>query len=108
MGSVRLMKSKDIDVICKSILDINDPDLINQQLDKVSNEDLVELTNKFLERPFQFKSVLTSALNRLFDDTAEFAEMFNNFYEKTYLDLTPLREGTIKKQKQVYFKGKKQ
>ena len=102
MGSVRLMKSKDIDVICKSILDINDPDLINQQLDKVSNEDLVELTNKFLERPFQFKSVLTSALNRLFDDTAEFAEMFNNFYEKTYLDLTPLREGTINKQKQVF------
>ena len=96
------MKSKDIDVICKSILDINDPDLINQQLDKVSNEDLVELTNKFLERPFQFKSVLTSALNRLFDDTVEFAEMFNNFYEKTYLDLTPLREGTIKKQKQVF------
>jgi len=102
MGSVRLMKSKDIDVIYKSILDINDPDLINQQLDKVSNEDLVELTNKFLERPFQFKSVLTSALNRLFDDTAEFAEMFNNFYEKTYLDLTPLREGTINKQKQVF------
>lgn len=102
MGSVRLMKSKDIDVICKSILDINDPNLINQHLDKVSNEDLVELTNKFLERPFQFKSVLTSALNRLFDDTAEFAEMFNNFYEKTYLDLTPLREGTINKQKQVF------
>lgn len=96
------MKSEDIDAICKSILDINDPDLINQQLDKVSNEDLVDLTNKFLERPFQFESVLTSALNRLFDDTAEFAEMFNNFYEKTYLDLTPLREGTIKKQKQVF------
>ena len=102
MGSVRLMKSEDIDAICKSILDINDPDLINQHLDKVSNEDLVDLTNKFLERAFQFKSVLTSALNRLFDDTAEFAEMFNNFYEKTYLDLTPLREGTINKQKQVF------
>jgi len=102
MASVRLMKSEDIDAICKSILDINDPDLINQHLDGVSNEDLVELTNKFLEMPFQFKSVLTSALNRLFDDTAEFAEMFNNFYEKTYLDLTPLREGTINKQKQVF------
>jgi len=102
MGSVRLMKSEDIDAICKSILDINNPDLINQQLDKISNEDLVDLTNKFLERPFQFKSVLTSALNRLFDDTVEFAEMFNNFYEKTYLDLTPLREGTIEKQKQVF------
>ncbi len=96
------MKSKDIDVICKSILDINDPDLINQQLDKVSNEDLVELTNKFLERPFQFKSVLTPALNRLFNDTAEFAEMLNNFYEKTHSDLTPLREGTIKNPKQVF------
>lgn len=102
MGSVRLMKSEDIDAICKSILDIKDPDLINQQLNKVSNEDLIDLTKKFLERPFQFKSVLASALNRLFDDTAEFAEMLNNFYEKTYLDLTPLREGTIKKQKQVF------
>ena len=102
MGSVRLMKSEDIDAFCKSILDINDPDLINLQLDEVSNEDLVELTKKFLERPFQFKNVLTSALNRLFDDTAEFAEMFNKFYEVTYSDLTPLREGTIKKQKQVF------
>ena len=99
---MRLMKSEDIDAFCKSIVDINDPDLINQQLDKVSDEDLIDLTNKFLERPYIFKSVLTSALNRLFDDTAEFAEMFNNFYNKTYLDLTPLREGTIKKQKQVF------
>ncbi|CAG1022405.1 hypothetical protein DOJK_01650 [Patescibacteria group bacterium] len=96
------MKSEDVDAICKIIVDINDPDLINQQLDKVSNEDMVDLTNKFLERPFQFKSVLILALNRLFDDTADFAEIFNNFYEKTYLDLTPLREGTIKKQKQIF------
>lgn len=102
MGSVRLMKSEDIDAICKSIRDINDSDLINQQLDKVSNEDLVDLTNKFLVRPFKFKSVLASALNRLFDDTAEFAEMFNNFYEKTHSDLTPLHEGTIKKQKRSF------
>lgn len=102
MGSVRLMKSEDIDAFCKSILDINNPDLINLQLDEVSNEDLVELTKKFLEMPFQFKNVLTSALNRLFDDTAEFAEMFNKFYEVTYSDLTPLREGTINKQKQVF------
>lgn len=96
------MKPEEIDAFCNSIKTIEDPYLINKSLDKVSNEDLVDLTNKFLESPFQFKSVLTSALNRLFDDTAEFAEMFNNFYEKTYLDLTPLREGTIKKQKQVF------
>ena len=101
------MKSEDIDTFCKVILGINDPDLIKQQLDEVSDEDLVELTNKFLEKPFQFKSVLTSVLNRLFDDTAEFAEMFNNFYEKTYLDLAPLREGTINKQKQIFSLVKK-
>lgn len=108
MDSVRLMKSEDIEAICKSIMDINDPDLINQQLDKVPKEDLLDLTNKFLVNPFRFKQAIVSALYRLFDDTPEFAELFNNFFERTYFDFAqeklykPLREGIVKKQNQVF------
>jgi hypothetical protein len=81
--------------------------LINQQLDNVSKEDLLDLTNEFLENPPQFKQAIVSALHRLFDDVPEFAELLNKSFERTYFDLAqetlyqPLREGAIKKQNQA-------
>ena len=103
------MRSKDIDAFCKNIIDINDPNLINQQFDNVSKEDLLDLTNKFLEKHSQFKQAIVSALHRLFDDLPEFAELLNKSIERTYFDLAqetlyqPLREEAFKKQNQALY-----
>ncbi len=102
------MKPEDIEAICKSIRDVEDPELINQQLDNVSKEDLLDLTKKFLQNPFLFKHATVYALHRLFEDTPEFAEVLNNFFEKTCSDYAcgtlyePLREKLSDKQCQVF------
>ncbi len=102
------MSPEDIEAFCKSIIDVEDPKLINQQLDKVSKEDLLGLTNRFLENPFLFEHALVAVLFRLFEDSQEFAGLLNNFFEKTYFDLAQeklyksLREGIIERQNQAF------
>lgn len=102
------MKPEDISAFCKKLIDVEDPTLINQQLDKVSKGDLLDLTNKILENPFPFKQATVYALHRLFEDTPEFAELLNNFFEKTCPDYAcvtlyePLKEKLSKMQNQVF------
>ncbi len=102
------MKPEDIEAFCKSIRDIEDIKLIHQQLDKISNEDLLDLTNRFLQNPFQFKQATVYALHRLFEDTPEFADILNNFFVKTCSDYAcvtlyePLKEKLSRMQNQVF------
>jgi hypothetical protein len=98
------MTPKEMEIFSKSILNANDPNYIYQQLNNISEEDLIDLANRFMQNPFNFKLALAVTLNRLFDDTPEFADLLNKYFEKTYFDLAkeilyePLREEIIKQQ----------
>lgn len=98
------MTPEDIEVFCKKISRTNDSNYINQQLTNFSEEDLIDLANGFRQQPFNFKLALAAILDKLFEDTREFADLLNKYFEKTCGDPAkgilhePLREEIIKQQ----------
>ena len=98
------MTPEDIEVFCKKISRTNDSNYINQQLTNFSEEDLIDLANGFRQQPFNFKLALAAILDKLFEDTREFADLLNKYFEKTCGDPVkgilhePLREEIIKQQ----------
>lgn len=72
---------------CKHLRRDKDYDAIDRLLDDLSATGLVLLAKKSLKCPFDFKYALISVLTRLLDDTQEFAEVLNEFFEKTCIDM---------------------
>lgn len=97
------MKTDEIAAIFENLKKIKDYDAINRLLDKVSEHELVNLTKKILEDTLLFDCAHVLVINRLFDDTHEFAKLLNEFFEKSNWAgralYKPLKEKVIENQK---------